>query len=140
MTHPLNLWNLDLVSSETASLRENSLILLLTWKSPFFTFPWFWPKFGDFFQFLRLILKIWEMLDRKTWRTHPLNLGNLNLGSSEMGGCIFFYQSFILYKKKQIKAPPDKRTKFSFIFEEKAFIFSAWKNMYFILSAVYIQL
>ena len=64
------------------SLKENSSILLLAWKSLFFTFPWFGPKFGDFFKLFWLIFKIWEILDRKKWLIHPLNLGNLDLGSS----------------------------------------------------------
>ena len=82
LPHPLNLGNLDLVSSVPASLKENSSILLPAWKSLFFTFTWIGPKFGDFFYLLRLVLKILEILDRKTWLTHPLNLGNLDLGSS----------------------------------------------------------
>ena len=78
----MNHWNIDLVSSDTASLRVKSSILLLTWKSIFFIFQSFGPKFQYFFQLLWLILKIWEILDRKTWETHPLNQGNLDLGSS----------------------------------------------------------
>ena len=82
-THPLNHGNLDLGSSVTESLRENSSILLLTSKSLFFTFTRFRPKFGDFFQFWQPILKKWEILDRKTWLTHPLNHGNIDLVSSD---------------------------------------------------------
>ena len=64
-----------------------------------------------------------------------------------LGGCIFFCQSFILYKINE-----NKRTVFSFILKEKAFILSVWKictffylpfifksNLYFLLSIFYVS-
>ena len=50
------------------------------------------------------------------------------------GGCISFYQSFIIHKIKT-----DKRTEFPFVFYGKAFIFYFFKSIYFLLSAFKFQ-